>query len=111
LNKRDFWLIVTQKRNDDDKAKRQCQEGHLAFLAIPTYFRFWPSAEKSGAKITPIEYTLTGSNRRSFPDVVYTHFRPEAELGPMLNCTAVNDPKQTSRNISPTKIKSMVARF
>ena len=23
LNKRDIWLIVTLKRNDDDKAKRQ----------------------------------------------------------------------------------------
>lgn len=28
MNKRDIWLIVTQKRNDDDKAKRQRREGH-----------------------------------------------------------------------------------
>jgi transposase-like protein len=28
LNKRDFWLIVTQKRNDDDQEERQRREGH-----------------------------------------------------------------------------------
>jgi hypothetical protein len=26
LNKRDFWLIVTEKRNDDDKEERKAEK-------------------------------------------------------------------------------------
>jgi len=62
-------------------ARKQGPADYISIWGRRQIILIWPSAEKIGAKITPIEYTLTGSNRRSFLDVVFTHFRPEGELG------------------------------
>jgi IS30 family transposase len=34
LNKRDIWLIVTEKRNDDDKEERQRRESHTRYVML-----------------------------------------------------------------------------
>ena len=40
MNKRGIWLIVTVKRNDDDKAKRQRRESHLEVIEQVTEREF-----------------------------------------------------------------------
>ncbi len=85
LNKRVFWLIVTQKRNDDDKAKRQRQKSSTPqkrshcdeYLTLPIWgraigiegcafgylHRYFSTAMASISNKTPSVYSrVTGIN-------------------------------------------------